>query len=64
MLVAAVSHFPELKTEIEVHGSGHDAHLIKDEEDALWIRVCAASDSLASHVPSSVARNPPDGTWE
>jgi hypothetical protein len=64
MLVAAVSHFPKLKTELEVLGSGRSADLIEDEADALWIQVHMASDSLVLHVPSSVARNPPDSTGE
>jgi hypothetical protein len=45
VLVAALSHFPELKSELELFRT----------------RVRAASDSLASHVPPSVARSPPDG---
>jgi hypothetical protein len=64
MLVAAVSHFPKLKTELEVLGSGRSADLIEDEADALWIQVHTASDSLVSHVPSLVARNPPNSTGE
>jgi hypothetical protein len=63
-LVAAVLHFPELKTELEVLGSERSLNLIEDEADALWIRVHAASDSLASHVPSSVACNPLDDMGE
>jgi hypothetical protein len=62
MLVATVSHFPGLKTKLEVLGSGHSA--IEGEVDALWIPVHAASDLLALHVPSSGARNPPDSTGE
>jgi hypothetical protein len=38
--------------------------LIDDKVDALRSHVCAAADSLASHIPSSVARNLPDDTWE
>jgi hypothetical protein len=34
-LVIAVSHFPELKAELEVLGSGHSADLTEDEADAL-----------------------------
>jgi hypothetical protein len=60
-LVAVVLHFPELETELEVLGSGCSVDLIEDEVDALWTRVRTASDSLGSHVPSFVARNPPDG---
>jgi hypothetical protein len=36
--------------------------LTEDQEDALWAWVHVASDSLASHVPPSVTRSPPDGT--
>jgi hypothetical protein len=60
MLVAAVLHFPELKPELELLGSGHDADLTEDEVDALWTRVRVASDSLASYVPSLVSCSPPD----
>jgi hypothetical protein len=63
-LVAAVSHFLELKTELEVLGSGHSVDLIEDEADAMWIRMRVASNSLASHVPSSVVYNSPDGAGE
>jgi hypothetical protein len=59
-----MSHFAELKTELEVLGSGHRTDSIEDKVDALWIQVRMASYSLASHVPSSVARNPPDGVGE
>jgi hypothetical protein len=59
-LVAAVLHFPELKTDLEVLGSRRSADLTKDEADALWTWVRVALDLLASYVPSSVARNPPD----
>jgi hypothetical protein len=64
MLVAAVSHFLELKTELEVLGSGRNVDLTEDEVDALWTRVCMALDLLALYVPSSVARNPPNGVKE
>jgi hypothetical protein len=56
-----VSHLLELMTELEVLGSRRSADLTEDEGNALWIRVHAASDSMASHAPSSVARNPPNG---
>jgi hypothetical protein len=64
MLFAAVSHFLELKTELEVLGSGRNVDLTEDEVDALWTRVCMALDLLALYVPSSVARNPPNGVKE
>jgi hypothetical protein len=63
-LVAIVSHFPKLKTELEVLGLGCSADLTVDKADALWIRVRTALDSLASHVPSSIARNSPDDAGE
>jgi hypothetical protein len=34
-LVAAMSHFMELKTELEVLGFRHSANLIEDKADAL-----------------------------
>jgi hypothetical protein len=34
-LVATVSHFPELDTDLEVLGSGHSVGLTMDEMDAL-----------------------------
>jgi hypothetical protein len=57
VLVATLSHFLELKCELELLGFGRNEDLIEDHADA-------ASDSLASLVPSSVARDPPDGTGE
>jgi hypothetical protein len=59
-----VLHFSELKIELEVLRSGHGADLTEDEVDAPWIWVRVALDSLVSRVPSSVARNPPDGAGE
>jgi hypothetical protein len=38
--------------------------MIDDQADALWPLVSAASDSLASLVPSSIARDPPDDVGE
>jgi hypothetical protein len=49
---------------LEVLGSGRSTDLTEDKADALWIQVHVASDSLASHVPSSVACNPPGNTGE
>jgi hypothetical protein len=57
-------HFLELKSELDLLGSRCNANLIEDEVDALWTRARVASDSLASYVPSSVARGPPDGAGE
>jgi hypothetical protein len=64
VLVAAVLLFPELKPELELLGSGRNADQTEDEADALWTWVCMASDSLASYIPSSVARGHPDGLGE
>jgi hypothetical protein len=63
-LIAIVSHFPVLDVDLEVLGSGRNAGLTEGEEDALWSRVCIATDSLALHVPPSVAHNPPDNSRE
>jgi hypothetical protein len=63
-LITVVSHFLELETDLEVLGSGRSTGLTEDEVDALWARVRAASDSLASHVPSSVAHDHSDSTRE
>jgi hypothetical protein len=62
MLVATVSHFLELKSELEFLRSRCNADLTEDEVDALQTWVCVASDSLLSYVPSLVAHGPPDGT--
>jgi hypothetical protein len=59
-LVATVSHFLELYVDLEVLGSGCNARLAADEVDALWSQVRVATDSLTSHVPPSVACNPPN----
>jgi hypothetical protein len=64
VLVAALSHFPELETELELLMSGRNADLIGDQAYALWTWVHAASDLLASHVSPSVARSPPDSVGE
>jgi hypothetical protein len=59
VLVVALSHFPEVKSELELHGSWRNANIMEDQADALWTRVREASDSLALHVPPSVTYNPP-----
>jgi hypothetical protein len=64
MLVVVVSLFLELKTKLEELEFVHSADMTKDEADALLIRVCAALDSLALHVSSSLAHNPPNGAGE
>jgi hypothetical protein len=63
-LDAALLHFPELKSELELLGSERNADLTEDQVDALWTWVRTASDSLASHVPPSFARGPPDSVGE
>jgi hypothetical protein len=57
-LVAALSQFPELKSELELLGFGRNTNLTDNQADALWPLGSAASDSLASLVPSSLAHNP------
>jgi hypothetical protein len=37
---------------------------MEDEANALWTRVRTASNSLVMHIPSLVARDPPDGMGE
>jgi hypothetical protein len=60
-LVATLSHFSELKSKLEF---GRKADLTEDQADTLWPLVDAASDSLASLIPSSIACDPPDGARE
>jgi hypothetical protein len=59
-----VSHFSELKFELELLRSGRNADLTEDEADALWTWVCVALESLASCVPFSVASSHPDSAGE
>jgi hypothetical protein len=59
-LVAILSHFPELKSELELLGSRWNADLSDDQADALRPLVSVPSDSLASLVPSSFAHDPPN----
>jgi hypothetical protein len=35
-LDAALSHFPELETKLELHGCGRNAYLTENQVDALW----------------------------
>jgi hypothetical protein len=56
-LVAVLSHFPELETELELLRSGRGTDLSDDPVDALFPLVSVASDSLASIVPSSLAHD-------
>jgi hypothetical protein len=37
VLVAALSHFSELETKLELLRSGHNTDLMEDQVDALWI---------------------------
>jgi hypothetical protein len=60
-LVTILSHFPELKSELELLGARRNADMFDNQADALWPLVSVASDSLASLVPSSFACDPPDG---
>jgi hypothetical protein len=60
MLVATLSHFPKLEIELGLLGSGRYTDMSDSQADALWTLVCVASDSLASLVPSSLARDPPN----
>jgi hypothetical protein len=64
VLVAALSYFPELKSELELLGFGHNTDLIEDQVDALWPLVSVTSDSLALLVPSSVSHHHLDGAGE
>jgi hypothetical protein len=64
VLVTAMSHFLELKSELVLLGSRRNADLTEVEADALRTQVHTASNSLASYVPSSVAHNTPDGAVE
>jgi hypothetical protein len=63
-MVVALSHFPELKNELELLGSGRYADLTEDQADALWPLVSVALDSPASLIPSSIARDPLDSVGE
>jgi hypothetical protein len=64
VLVTAMSHFLELKSELVLLGSRRNADLTEVEVDALWTQVHMASNSLASYVPSSVAHITPNGAVE
>jgi hypothetical protein len=63
-LVTTLSHFLELEAELELLGSSHNAALMKDQVDALWIMLRPSSDLLALHVLPSVVCGPPDGAGE
>jgi hypothetical protein len=63
-LVAAMSYFLELGTEMELHGPEHNADLTEDQVDALWTQARQDSDLLALFVPLLIARGAPNGTGE
>jgi hypothetical protein len=63
-LTAALSHFPELEPELELHVSRYNADLTEGRVDAFWTRMHQASESLSSRVLLPVTRSPPDGTEE
>jgi hypothetical protein len=50
VLVAALSHFPELATELELLRSGRNVDLTENQVNALWTQGRLAFDSLASYV--------------
>jgi hypothetical protein len=54
--------FSQTGTELELLRSEWDADLSDDRVDALWPWLITASDLLASLVPSSLARYPPNDT--
>jgi hypothetical protein len=63
-LVAILLHFPELETEVELLGFGRGTDLSDDQADALRQLISVTSDSLASLVSSSLARDSPnDVDW-
>jgi hypothetical protein len=64
MLAAALSHFLELETELELLGSRCNADLNEDQVDALWTQARHASESLTSSIPPSVVRGSPYGVGE
>jgi hypothetical protein len=63
-LVATLSHFLKLRSELELLGSRLDADLIDYQVDGLWPLLTTASDSLASLVPSLISHDPPDDVGE
>jgi hypothetical protein len=63
-LVAAMLHFRDPKSELELLEFKRNTDLTEDEVDALWTWVRATSNSLASYVLCSVARGPLGGAGE
>jgi hypothetical protein len=64
MLVATLSHFPELGAELKLLGSGRGVDQSEDQVDFIWTGVRLALDFLALQVPLSVAHGPPIGAVE
>jgi hypothetical protein len=64
VLIAALSHFPELGPKLELLEFRRNADLTESQLDALWTWKRRASESLSSRVPQSVARNSPDDIGE
>jgi hypothetical protein len=64
MLVATLSQFLELKSDLELLRSGCNAVMTEDQADALWTWVCLASDSLVSHISPLITCNPPNDAGE
>jgi hypothetical protein len=60
-LAAALSHFLELGTKLELPESGRNVDLTEDQVDALWTHVRPTSDLLTSFIPPSVACSSPNG---
>jgi hypothetical protein len=59
-LVTTLSYFLELKAELELLSFSHNAALMEDQVDVLWILARPASDLMASHILPSVVRGSPD----
>jgi hypothetical protein len=64
MLVATLSQFLELKSDLELLRSECNADMIEDQADALWAWVCPASDSLVLHISPLITCSPPNDVGE
>jgi hypothetical protein len=64
VLITALSHFPELVTELDRLGSRRNANLTEGQSDALWTQKHWASESLVLSIPLSVSRDSPEDTGE
>jgi hypothetical protein len=60
-LTTVLSHFPELKLELDLLRSVYNTDLTKGEMEVFWTWTRWASESLSSRAPPSVTRSPPDG---